>query len=186
MFDNLRYLQDNEWAAEIPEDMKHRYFHLDKPDGIDIVEERKSNHRIVQVRRIDDDKHPVYGQYGLFALVELEPNSWILEYTGLVQFDELIDQDSDYAIHFHGPLSIDATACGNESRAINDFRGIVSKPNVAFDTYRCSATNIVKVGVFTLNNPIRPGEELVVTYGRDFWSQRGIHSDEPDWDPSWD
>eukprot|EP00842_Homolaphlyctis_polyrhiza_P001853 jgi/Hompol1/2669/HPOL_003012-RA len=109
-----------------------------------------------------------------------------MAYAGVLQLDEDADPASDYSLHLHGPLAVDAADCGNQARFINDFVGVAARPNVAFDAYRDARDRRVRMGVFTLNQTIRRGEELLVTYGKPYWESRGLYHSGPGWDPSWD
>jgi SET domain-containing protein len=71
-------------------------------------------------------------------------------------------------------LAIDASRFGNEARFINDFRGVLSRPNVEFREYQDTKTQQVRMGVFVLSVPIDKGQELCVTYGKSFWRERGV------------
>lgn len=137
----------------------------------------------LSIQKLSED-HPSTG-YGLFAAEYIPPFTYILDYNGNVQLDELISSENDYCIHLHDALSVEAETSGNAARFINDFYKIASRPNVAFDTYRCG--DEVRVGVWSLNVPIEIGQELLVTYGLDFWESRGVRrKDEFEWDGSWD
>jgi hypothetical protein len=74
-------------------------------------------------------------------------------------------------------LSIDANNPGNEARMINDFRGIAKAPNVEFKLYR-HPTNVapkIRMGVFVLpGREIQAGEEILLSYGKGFWTARGL------------
>ncbi|KAI8930002.1 hypothetical protein BC831DRAFT_440910 [Entophlyctis helioformis] len=140
----------------------------------------------VEIRPITDACHPAHTQRGLYATRRLAPHAHVLDYRGILVHDDDADPDSDYCIHFHGALSLDAADAGNEARFINDFRGVARRPNVAFDAYRDASDGRVRMGVFVMGNSVAAGDELLVTYGRDYWRARGIRSREPDWDPAWD
>ncbi|KAF0697733.1 Aste57867_11619 [Aphanomyces stellatus] len=139
----------------------------------------------VSIRRIDDPSHPVFNSFGLFAATEIPPDTLVCNYIGRVHLQTEFP-DSDYAVTYYGSFSVDATLAGNEARFINDYRNIGTRPNVAFDTYRDNNGNI-QVGVWSLNVPIAPGEEILGNYGRAFWRARGVKGViGPDWDESWD
>ena len=63
-------------------------------------------------------------------------------------------------------LQIDAKHVGNESRFINDFRGVAPRPNVAFVT-TADVTKGLWVDVQVIE-PISAGDEIVVDYGDSF------------------
>jgi len=63
-------------------------------------------------------------------------------------------------------MEIDAKLVGNESRFINDYRGIAPQPNVEFCTKACARKGIwVDVRVATA---IGQGDEILVDYGKEF------------------
>ncbi len=64
---------------------------------------------------------------------------------------------------------IDALAHGNETRFINDYHGIADTPNVGFVAYHAQQTGELAVGVLS-RRVLKRGEELLVDYGRKFWS----------------
>jgi SET domain-containing protein len=68
-------------------------------------------------------------------------------------------------------LVIDAELIGNEARHINDYRGVAEKPNAEFKNYRDS-NGKVRVGVWVLNEKIKKGSEILVSYGKGFWKAR--------------
>ena len=65
-------------------------------------------------------------------------------------------------------FELDARCVGNESRFINDYRGLAAQPNVNFHTLahpgRGMWVDIIVVAV------IRAGDEILVDYGADFAS----------------
>ncbi|KAJ3192685.1 hypothetical protein HK101_006138 [Irineochytrium annulatum] len=58
-----------------------------------------------------------------------------------------------------------------------DGNGTYRKPNVQFDLYRDSFMGEVRMGIFTLRR-IGKGEELLLSYGKGFWSARGLFGDD--------
>ena len=127
--------------------------------------------KYVAIKKIDVHGHPAKGQNGLFALKELQPRSYILDYKGLVSANYSIT--SDYVLSFDGNLSIDAEKFGNEARHINDFRGVCKRPNAEFDNY-LDKDGTLHVGVFVLHERIQKGQEILVSYGKGFWQARGL------------
>ncbi|KAI8905093.1 hypothetical protein EDD86DRAFT_177595, partial [Gorgonomyces haynaldii] len=130
-----------------------------------------------------DQNHILCGTFGLFALQDIPPDTWIMDYIGIVNLDTDIPDTNDYCVHFYGTLSIEAETAGNTARYINDFRNISDRPNVAFDTYL--SPRGPRVGVFSLSREIKAGQELLCTYGNLFWKSRGIKSNVPDWHDDW-
>ena len=145
---------------------------------------RSKNYTII--KPVQDTQHPAYGQSGLFALTVIPPRTVIVPYLGVVHTEEESRDDSDYDLRVLGPppelgavdipLGIDATHKGNEARFVNDFRGVAQRPNVFFEEYEVLSEDgsqqqrglLIKSG----SKPIRPGEELLVSYGKGFWAAR--------------
>ena len=60
---------------------------------------------------------------------------------------------------------------GNEARFINDYRGIKPKPNALFKDGR-TARGELRISIWSANEPIRKGEEILVSYGKSWWRAR--------------
>lgn len=142
----------------------------------------KSAPSSTRIRRIDSSTHPAYGQYGLFASKDLKAGQHIVDYLGRIHLPDASDTDpeSDYDLSFrHGSLylGIDAAKMGNESRMINDYRGVQPAPNAKFDSY-ITAQGEVRMGVFVLGSQksdargIKKGQEILISYGKGFWANR--------------
>ncbi|EJP67945.1 SET domain-containing protein [Beauveria bassiana ARSEF 2860] len=139
--------------------------------------------------------HPALGQCGLFAARNLAPGTLILAYLGRVHaggggsaagaagksssdYDLWLDREADVAV--------DAAACGNEARFVNDYRGVgPARPNAEFRPAFCERWGEVCVGVWVMaaaaggkgkgqggKGGIRKGEEILVSYGKGFWEER--------------
>ncbi|CAO3594110.1 unnamed protein product [Absidia cylindrospora] len=138
----------------------------------------KEQRRNIRIKKITDKSHPCCGAYGLVAAQNLAPRQLILDYLGVVEYKSY-SSSSDYVLRYGIDLSIDAEKCGNEARFFNDFRGVATGPNVCFLNYLDERTERIRVGVFVLGNKkIKKGEELLVTYGKSFWSNRGMEMSE--------
>jgi hypothetical protein len=144
--------------------------------------------KVVAIKKIDTAGHPARGQNGLFALKDLPPRTYILDYKGLVT--ARASETSDYVLTFEGDLSIDAEFEGNEARHINDFRGVSKRPNAEFDNY-LDRDGVLHMGVFALHDRIPKAQEILVSYGKGFWQARGLlpardayyaTPEYPDWD----
>ncbi|KAJ2995361.1 hypothetical protein HDV02_000863 [Globomyces sp. JEL0801] len=175
---NINYLQESVWNESALNSSK-----TFRKEGLPCLTSLVSLQNRLKIMKTPPG-HPSTG-YGLYATEDIYPNSFILNYTGKVQLDSFISATNDYCIHLHEGVSIEANTDGNEARFINDYFGIAKRPNVAFDTYVDGNGNF-NSGVFSLNKTIRAGEELLVTYGLDFWRSRGIARSGPEWDDSWD
>lgn len=128
--------------------------------------------KLVQIKKIQDPKHPANGEFGLFSLKTIPPKTYILDYKGVITSEEYASQASDYILHFDGEYSIDAQWKGNEARFLNDYRGIQAKQDVQFQLYRDS-DSIVHMGVFSIKE-IKKGQEICINYGKGFWKNRGV------------
>ena len=144
---------------------------------------------LVRIQTIARPTHPAHGQSGLFATRALPPDSFILFYLGLVHTAAGADAGSDYdlSVDRERDVAMDATRWGNEARFINDYRGISdSGPNAEF---RDCVVQVAsggwekRFGVFVLGKGkagakakrargIAKGEEIVVSYGKGFWTAR--------------
>ena len=66
---------------------------------------------------------------------------------------------------------IDALLVGNEARFVNDYRGIRLKPNAVFEERRTTAGEL-RMSVWSGNDPIKKGYEILVSYGKGWWQAR--------------
>ena len=138
----------------------------------------------IAIRVIDDKMHPACGQRGLFAARKLPPHSYIIDYIGEVHTDTMLSQTSDYTLTFRDGLSIDGERAGNEARFVNDYRGVAVRANVEFSFRDDSRT---AMGFRVLGREIAKGEELLVSYGKGFWSARGLlHARAETYGGEWD
>ncbi|KAK5138025.1 hypothetical protein LTR08_005822 [Meristemomyces frigidus] len=146
----------------------------------------------VKILTIGDQQHPAFGQRGLFAAQQLDPDAMIIVYKGLVHTNSMSDTDahSDYdlALDRELGLSVDGARAGNESRFANDYRGIAERPNAEFrDCFvqTCSkrAEGVKwerRVGIYVLSAGkagkrkagIKAGDEVLVNYGKGYWEGR--------------
>ncbi|KAJ3177092.1 hypothetical protein HDU85_006018 [Gaertneriomyces sp. JEL0708] len=180
---HLRYLSRNEWNKNIPTAISSFYLSHPSPDQTSPTSTPFPLHpskgvgpsRLVRITSITDPSHPAYNQHGLFATATLPPKSLILDYNGMVHLPATASSTSDYILSFDRMtgLSVDAATAGNEARFVNDFRGVAKQPNVAFEVYR-DTRGEVKMGIWTLGSKVAKGEELLVSYGKGFWRERGV------------
>lgn len=145
----------------------------------------------VRITPLADTTHPACGQCGLFAARHLPAGSFILPYLGLFHTEVDADPTSDYDLSLDRSLgvSIDATACGNEARFINDYRGVpipvghLKGANAEFKDIALQlpdGTFHKCIGVFVLpagksgrrTAGIQMGTEILVSYGKGFWDSR--------------
>lgn len=126
----------------------------------------------VRIRLITDARHPACGQRGLFAHKKIPPRSHIIDYIGQVHCQERPDSDYDLSLYrTHGAdVGVDARDMGNESRFINDYRGVADRPNAEFVEYR-TVRGELRMGIWS-RGEIRRGDEIVVSYGKPWWRGR--------------
>jgi len=139
----------------------------------------------VKITAITTASHPAHGQYGLFASHHLPPDSYILCYIGFVHDRNDTDEHSDYDLSLdrdHG-IVVDASRMGNEARFINDYRGVAQSANAEFREVWMDIGNgkvEKRMAVYVLSagrsgkraKGISKGEEILVSYGKGFWSER--------------
>jgi hypothetical protein len=144
--------------------------------------------QLVRIKPISNLSHPANGQHGLFATQNLPPDTFILTYLGFVHGAVDADPKSNYDIRLDAELGIavDASNLGNETRFINDYRGVsTSGPNAQFRDVLVDFGNGMLercMGVFVLSagkvksskraKGIAKGEEILVSYGKGFWNGR--------------
>jgi hypothetical protein len=146
----------------------------------------------VKIQPISNPSHPANGQHGLFANQHLPPDTFILPYLGFVHDQEETDETSDYDLsldreHF---IAVDASKMGNEARFLNDYRGVSTAQNAEFrDCYILSANGKVEktIGIFVLSagknksakraKGISRGDEILISYGKGFWTERQTTED---------
>lgn len=129
------------------------------------------NH-LVRIKLIIDTRHPACGQRGLFAHKKIPPGSHIIDYVGEVHCEERPDSDYDLSLYRRDGVNvgIDAQEMGNESRFINDYRGIKDRPNAEFVEYRTGRGEL-RMSVWSREG-IQRGDEIVVSYGKSWWRSR--------------
>lgn len=159
--------------------------------------------KAVETRVIKNKEHPCYSEKdgepigrGVFATETIPEGVVLFNYSGKLtfsrsdaaptvsQFDSFIfklGEIRDYVIE------IDASESGNESRYVNDPRGVpgAKGPNLKFDLPPNQAVGVFGVCVLESLREIGPGEELLVCYGKDYWPD-GSDDDDDDDDPAED
>ncbi|KAI0257097.1 hypothetical protein BJV78DRAFT_1116484 [Lactifluus subvellereus] len=125
------------------------------------------------IRPIVDHSHPAHGQRGLFAARKIPARTLIVEYIGEVHSDERPTSDYDVSLFRfpHESVGVDASRMGNEARFVNDYRGIRLKPNAEFVDQRTAGGDL-RMGIWSLAEGIRKGDEIVVSYGKAWWTAR--------------
>ncbi|KAI8849533.1 hypothetical protein BC829DRAFT_391477 [Chytridium lagenaria] len=213
---DIKYINTYEWPESTPDSLKSKYMpdqpptnlptmpkvtfdhdppsyhkpssleagmHLDLP-VLDLrrIPSSKIRQRTIMKRIIDPD-HPAVGELGLFVragrqrwrrcdcfgsekldeeeeMDGIPKHAHILDYTGIVWTDDFADPSSDY-LH--------------------------KGPNACFESYVDRMTGEVRVGLFTLRHCF-PDEEILVTYGNEYWESRGLHVGliESEWVEEWE
>jgi hypothetical protein len=152
---------------------------------------RKGSSSLVKITSISSPTHPANGQSGLFAVTDLKPGTFILQYLGVIHCSpepiqgeqETVDPhaESNYDLSLDRELriGIDADKAGTEARFINDYRGVAERPNAEFKEIWDERRKERGMGVFVLpdgkkgkGKGVRKGEEILVSYGRGFWDAR--------------
>ncbi|KAI0724271.1 SET domain protein [Cerioporus squamosus] len=134
----------------------------------------------VAIQLISDPSHPARGQYGLFATKKIPPRTLVIDYIGEVHCDDRPGSDYDLSLYRtpdHVSVGVDAQFCGNEARFINDYRGVKPKPNASFQE-RKTESGELRMSVWSGSEPVKKGEELLVSYGKSWWRARQIADEE--------
>ena len=193
---DVPYLTDQTYSPVVTPDQRVALSRT-APDSVSYAkissEVIKTPYPGIGIITIKDENHPAYGQRGLFASQHLEPDSLICLYLGHVHTNSLSDTDphSDYDLSYDREtgLSIDASSSGNESRFANDYRTIAERPNAEFRDCFIEVKSEKRkdglkwerrVAIFVLSAGkagkrragIKPGEEILVSYGKGFWESR--------------
>jgi len=128
---------------------------------------------IIQIRQIEEQSHPCFGQLGLFAVRFIPKLSYIGEYTGRVTLLTPEVYKSKYLVDYSNPYEqgleqvwVDAGDAGNETRYINDCSGTGHTANIHFR--RAWIGGRMQVVVQALVD-IQPNQELLVEYGEGYW-----------------
>lgn len=137
-----------------------------------------------KIKKIEDVKHPAYGQFGLVATKKIPPRTMLLPYLGVIHARQdgktTVHDSSDYDLsliraRWSRPqpesgddaslslqendivdIGIDAATAGNSARIINDYRGVpgATKPNAEFRVV----------------TPRQPGVTSLAVAGMEVWS----------------
>ncbi|KAH7915106.1 SET domain protein [Hygrophoropsis aurantiaca] len=129
---------------------------------------------LVRIRYISDPSHPARGQYGLFAAKKIPSQTHIIDYLGEVHCDQRNDSDYDLSLYRSQDglnVGVDASVMGNESRFVNDYRGIRGKPNAVFVDSRTPLGEL-RMSVWSTGETIKKGDEILVSYGKSWWRAR--------------
>ena len=74
---------------------------------------------------------------------------------------------------YHVSIGVDAATMGNAARMVNDYRGIpgIVAPNAEFRQGR-GARGELRMEVWSLKCGVEKGQEVLVSYGKGWWSAR--------------
>jgi hypothetical protein len=165
---DVRYIAVPHYHTSVPANIRSYL------EGVSPSENRQKEDGVhVTIRRLCCRSHPAYGQYGLFAAKKIAARTRIVDYLGEVHGDE---RESDYDLSLYRTqngdnIGIDARHHGNEARFINDFRGVRSRPNALFADGRTRCGEL-RISVWSGSEGIKKGEEILVSYGKSWWSAR--------------
>jgi hypothetical protein len=185
----VTYLTSPEYSRNIDHQLLRLDKDLGKPSAIPFIALKAQGlSPLVRIKPISNPSHPANGQHGLFATQNLLPGTFILPYLGFVHGSVDADLRSDYDLGLDAELGIavDASSMGNETRFINDYRGVsATGPNAEFRDVVVDFGNGVPqkwIGVFVLSagkvksgkraKGIAKSEEILVSYGKGFWNGR--------------
>ncbi len=168
---HLEYLEEPRYHSSVP---KHiRELVLPAPTSHTPAQTHPQK-APVAIHPISDPSHPARGQYGLFATKKIPPRTLLVDYIGEVHCDDRPGSDYDLSLYRtpdHVSVGVDAHFCGNEARFINDYRGVKPKPNALFQERRTERGEL-RMSVWSGGEPIKKGEELLVSYGKSWWRAR--------------
>ena len=163
------YITEQRYHASVPVDLR-----LLLCPGEPLSSAGDHSQKLTVIRRITEQCHPAHGQCGLFAAKKIPPRSHIVDYAGEVHCDDRPGSDYDLSLYRDASglsAGIDALLVGNEARFVNDYRGIKLKPNAVFEERRTTAGEL-RMSVWSGNDPIKKGDEILVSYGKGWWQAR--------------
>ncbi|KAI0308248.1 SET domain protein [Multifurca ochricompacta] len=134
-----------------------------KGSSIDGVSLPPAPRSLGAIRLIIDPSHPAHGQRGLFAAKKIPARTLIIEYIGEVHSEMRPTSNYDISLH-RFPM---------KARFVNDYRGIQPKPNAEFADRRTTGGDL-RMGIWSLAEGIRKGDEIVVSYGKAWWMARSL------------
>ena len=111
--------------------------------------------------------------YGVFAKEDIAPYSTLHHYAGILTVDDKLNEEDDSTFAFSElkKYSIDAMREGNWTRFMNHANERDCKNNVVpWEYYHKEGPRIV----FTAGvRGIKKGEQLLYSYGEDYWEAKG-------------
>ncbi|KAI5861343.1 hypothetical protein GGS23DRAFT_147304 [Durotheca rogersii] len=182
---SIRYLSQPSYAAHLTEAQREAARTRGGGAAAEIPRDlARGPSAAVRIVAIGEAAHPARGQRGLFAARRLAAGALVLPYYGVVHSalapHGAAHEASDYDLWLDrdAGLAVDAHDAGNEARFVNDYRGVRARPNCEFRECwdprrggeRCMAVFVLPAGRNAAG--IAKGEELLVSYGKGFWSER--------------
>jgi len=186
----IPYLTAPTYSSSLNSSQRAALKHRDACSTLVVSNTPKGLCSLVKITPISSPSHPAVGQCGLFAASDLKPGSFVLQYLGQLHASPNSSESSlepdphaqsnyDLSLDREGGIGIDADTMGNEARFVNDYRGIVEKPNAEFREIWDERRGEKGMGVFVLpqgksgkGKEIQKGQEILVSYGRGFWGAR--------------
>lgn len=181
---NVEFSNNYFWDPTIPDDIKNKHVPSQSINKTGRRQRANVLSNKVYFKKISDPDHPAFGEFGLYCSLPIaKPGEWLLDYVGKVSMGKDQDKTSDYLSDFgeRSELACDANTFGNEARFLNDFRNTGKHPNVEFNLRRDKYGEL-RQGVFVKLQKdskdkqifvgIRKDEELLVTYGKNYWRSR--------------
>ncbi|KAI0670180.1 SET domain protein [Trametes maxima] len=168
--DNVRYITEPEYHSSVPKHIKDFLY----PTSSRAHARDQAAKPAVTIHLISELSHPARGQRGLVAIKKIPPHTLIIDYIGEVHCDDRPDSDYDLSLYRtldHISVGLDAQRVGNEARFINDYRGVKPKPNANFQERRTDCGEL-RMSVWSGNDAIKKGDEILVSYGKSWWHAR--------------
>jgi SET domain-containing protein len=107
---------------------------------------------------------------GVFALRAIPKSAVVCQYKGVLCRRGSHDPESAYLVHVTNELLLDGKKVESVGKYINSPKGTGRKSNVKFGAFD-SANNCFPV---LAKRAIKAGEELLIAYGRGYWTMRCV------------
>ncbi|KAG6820773.1 hypothetical protein H0H93_012037 [Arthromyces matolae] len=143
---SIKYIQHSQFHSSVPKNVR-----LDI-QGTSTRSAQAARPPVV-IRRIMTLTHPAYGE---------------------IHCDDRPNSDYDLSLYRSQDgtnVGIDASSIGNEARFINDYRGIMPKPNAIFSDVE-TGSGEKRMSIWSSGQEIKKGDEILVSYGKAWWRAR--------------
>jgi hypothetical protein len=188
----VEYSNNYRWGSDVPAALAAVY----RPAAVRPRPARPCPRTFAAV--VTEAGHPAAGECGLFAAVGMAVGAYVIDYVGAISLGENEDKTSDYVCDFgesecprrltrapvasrhslrsrlsaESELALDARHVGNEGRFVNDYRNTGRHANVEFRLRR-DARGEMRQGIYVCaKQGVRPGDELLISYGKSYWRSR--------------